>query len=276
MRVILLLVLLGLVGGAAWALGPGQSEEDKARQNLQVRLDEAAVGIRRMLQAHEAFPFERVVVGRMLDNGQIDVRGQLRRDKRLVAGYGIVDSACAETTAAACWKLVHLEAEGRLVALSLDVPVPAEAAIAAADEIAPASVPDQLVKAAVVVEEASPAEIAPAPEPIAAKALPVSTAAQVEAPPPAPAAPADPDSVGSRIADATDAQPPAATHRVARPVINTRAGPGTNNPVLAKLKAGDRLALLGKQGGWGNFLILDGADGGAEVWAALRLLEAAQ
>ena len=66
----------------------------------------------------------------------------------------------------------------------------------------------------------------------------------------------------------------AATHRVARPLINTRSGPGTETAIVTKLRAGARLALIAEQDGWGHFVLLDGDREGQEVWAALRILEA--
>ena len=75
-----------------------------------------------------------------------------------------------------------------------------------------------------------------------------------------------------QIRQAESARRPS-THKVARPVINTRSGPGTDNPVMTQLNAGARLSLIGTKGGWGNFVILDGSAGGQEVWAALSLLE---
>lgn len=66
---------------------------------------------------------------------------------------------------------------------------------------------------------------------------------------------------------------PEATHLVARPVINTRSGPGLNNPVLFRLPKGARLGLLAEDQNWGKFLVLDGDSAGSEVWASLTILE---
>ena len=67
---------------------------------------------------------------------------------------------------------------------------------------------------------------------------------------------------------------PMPTHAVARPVINARSGPGTENQAVARLPEGRRLAMIEEHDGWGRFLVLDGDGRGQEVSAALRILKA--
>lgn len=237
MRIFLVVILVGLISGAGFGWWPkAERESEELTEALRLKA-EAALGIRRMLRADARFDFHNVVVGRVLDDGQIDFRGQMRRGGRAEAVYGFVSGQCADTLAnAQCWDLTHLEANGAVVVLS-DADTKT-AAISAVGQLATArnAQPDTFQTADVSYVASESAQ-------------------QSESPPPD--------------------TPHATTHKVARPVINTRSGPGTDNPVLTRLNAGARLSLIATKGGWGNFIILDGRAGGQEVWAALSLLEEA-
>lgn len=69
----------------------------------------------------------------------------------------------------------------------------------------------------------------------------------------------------------SDDSEPAATHRVARPRINSRTGPGTSNPVVTQLLEDTELSLLETRSGWGRFQIMSGPSKGEAVWIALSL-----
>ena len=237
MRIFLVLILVGLISGAGLGWWPeAERESEDMTEALRLKA-EAALGIRRMLRAHQGYDFRDVVVGRVLEGGEVDFRGQVRRNDRSEGVYGRVSGQCADNLSKAqCWDLTHLEASGTVIALSDGVSDPVTNA-------------------------------------------PRGNLATGQNTPPDPIQTADVNYVSREtiqlLESSETSNRPSATHKVARPVINTRSGPGTNNPVLTRLNAGARLSLITTEGGWGNFIILDGRSGGQEVWAALSLLEEA-
>ncbi|MEM1297806.1 MAG: SH3 domain-containing protein [Pseudomonadota bacterium] len=243
MRLFLVLILLGLIGGAGIGWWPAEERESEEMAEALRLKAEAALGIRRMLRAHPDYDFQQVVVGRVLDGGQVDFRGQMQRQGRADAVYGLVSVQCVEDLAVAgCWNLTYLESSGKLMSFANAADVAQKPVTADDDPVA----------------EAARVNHATARKP---RSDPIST------------------EFGNYVSHETiqleEGFAPSATHLVARAVINTRSGPGTDNPVLTKLNAGARLALIEQRGGWGNFVILDGSAGGKEVWAALSLLEEA-
>ena len=64
------------------------------------------------------------------------------------------------------------------------------------------------------------------------------------------------------------------THRVDRPVVNARTGPGTGNPAVGRLTAGLDLSLVQTRQDWGQFVVLDGKLTGQIVWVAMDILRA--
>ena len=244
MRIFLVLILVGLIGGAGAGWWP-QADRDSDDIAEAMRLKaEAALGIRRMLRAHPEFEFQNIVVGRVLEGGHVDFRGQMTRQGRTEPVYGMVSVHCVDGLAKAeCWNLTYLERNGELLSL------------APSDTIEHAKITDQTLP--------RKTEETPAATPVVQQTTITVAAVDVTS---------DETQTPEPVANLT-ALP--ATHQVARPVINTRAGPGTDNPVLTRLNAGARLLLIETRGSWGNFLILDGTSGGQEVWAALSLLEEA-
>ncbi|MFK7942697.1 MAG: hypothetical protein AB8B85_07290 [Paracoccaceae bacterium] len=246
MRVFLVFTFLGLISGVGLGWWPNDERESAEMAEAMRLKAEAALGIRRMLRAHPDFEFRDVVVGRVLEGGHVDFRGQLQRKGRAKAVYGLVAVHCVDGLATAeCWKLSYLEADGAMVALKPAAPpVLAERSTNVPDE----PLQDETDGGSVVIQ--------------------ASTTGSIET--------SDTHSISDDPADqAEDDDVPSATHLVARPVINTRSGPGTDNPVLTRLNEGARLALINTKGAWGNFVILEGNAVGQEVWAALSLLEEA-
>ena len=70
--------------------------------------------------------------------------------------------------------------------------------------------------------------------------------------------------------------PHVVTHRVDRPVINARSGPGTGNPALGRLAEGRDLSLLKTRQDWGQFVVLEGKLARQVVWVAMDLLRTAR
>lgn len=243
MRLFLVLILIGLIGGAGIGWWPTEERESEEMAEALRLKAEAALGIRRMLRAHPEYDFQQIVVGRVLEGGHVDFRGRMQRQGRADAVYGLVSVNCVKNLAVAgCWDLTYLESSGKLMSFASSADIAQSPGTAGADTVAEAPGVDL----ATALEQAS---------------APIST---------------DSGNYSSReMVQSQEGFAPSVTHLVARSVINTRSGPGTDNPVLTKLNAGARLALIEQRGGWGNFVILDGSAGGKEVWAALSLLEEA-
>lgn len=235
------LILLALVVGAAgyWWMSR-DSEALQAAAAAKVTRAEQEVGIRQMLAGHDTFKFSNVVLTLEGPDGQPEFRGQIESQEAVVAAYGQVQGNCdSEYTRSECWSLALLEADGRPVELSTAPEVPSEEPQQAATGSAEGTAPAQTAAS----DGNAPA---PTPTPTAAPA-----------------------------ADAPAAQPslagPTATHVVTRPRINSRAGPGTGNPIITQLVGDTRLGLLTSQGGWGQFVVIDGPSEGETVWIALSL-----
>lgn len=64
----------------------------------------------------------------------------------------------------------------------------------------------------------------------------------------------------------------AADHLINSPLVNARAGPGTENAVLGRLSDGQTLRLLERDQGWGRFEVVGGEQDGLVAWIAERLV----
>lgn len=251
MRIFLVFILVGLLSGAGFGWWP-QEDRDSREMREALRLKaEAALGIRRMLREHPDLDFHGIVVGRVLDGGEVDFRGLLRAKGRAEAVYGKVSAQCGDALASSgCWALDYLEAGGTQVTLASISNTRTGPSMANQEKLEdPHAQRVTRVKHPTVSKD-------PSGE-LPVDAVHYVSRETIQQPEVSPRAQAD----------------PAPTHKVARPVINTRSGPGTDNPVLTRLNAGARLSLIETRDGWGNFVILDGKAGGQEVWAALSLLE---
>lgn len=267
MRNFLILLVIASAGAAWWWV-----DRDQAAERTQViekaQLASAETGVRRMLAQSDIFEFSAIVVGPRLEDGGWDFRGLLRRDGNFRPAYGRAALICEDGfEAAECWTIGYLEADGKEVPLGAEAQVPdtaSQIAVPAADLPLTSATPSP-----------SPTATPESPPPGAEEGSGTQTPAAGD--PPAAAAVANPQASTEPVVVA-DPQPPAAevpqaTHRVARARINTRSGPGTENPIITTLSAGTLLALIETEGSWGRFLILDGAATGTEVWSALSIVE---
>lgn len=244
---VLLIVLL-----ASSSLWLGSDPERAPGSSLgEVERQMAALGMRKMLRTHAGHSFSSIVIGQTDADGFTDFRGQITVSGQAMPAYGRVRGVCsAGPEQPECWELVSLEANGQ----------PVDLAAAGDDTKAPAWTAVSAVGAPPAPARAAP----PDPVPI------VMAATRNTAEPLAP----DPRRDTVQEADPGTSALPAPTHRVARAVINTRGGPGTEHAVVTRLGRGAALALLEDRDGWGRFVVLDGADEGRQVWAALTILDA--
>lgn len=195
----------------------------------------ATAGARLMLSDHPHLDVRNLVLGVVHPSGTFDFRGRLMQGGRLRPAYGQVKPICTtDQERPSCWTLAHIEIDGQPVT-DLHALVSPE----------PEEEPRQ------VAEAPRPKES----EPLAGGVAFASTAVPEKTDDPKP----EPDR--------------SATHRVARPIINARSGPGTDHPIVAKLKGGVLLEMLESDEEWGRFIVIDSAEAGAQVWAALRILE---
>ena len=171
--------------------------------------------------------------------------------------------------AAECWNIGYLEADGKEVLLDAEAQVPdiASEILAPATDLPLTSATPSPSSAAPPEGQTPGAEEGSGAQTPTAEDPPAATSAAVASP-----------QASTQPVAAPDAPPPAAeapqaTHRVARARINTRSGPGTENPIITTLSAGTLLALIETEGSWGRFLILDGTAAGTEVWSALSIVE---
>ena len=234
------LILLALVVGVAgyWWISR-DTEALKAAAAAKVTRAEQEVGIRQMLAGHETFNFSNVVLTLDGPEGSPEFRGQIESQESVVAAYGQIQGTCdGEFARAECWTHALLEADGRPVELGTSPEVPGGEGV---------EQPEANQQTAATTE--------------------TSTATPATAPPPTPAA--APAAETAAAAPATAG--PEATHFVTRPRINSRAGPGTGNPIVTQLIGDTRLGLLQTQGGWGQFVVIDGPAEGETVWIALSL-----
>jgi len=261
------LVICGLAGGALFLLERGlQATQPVPPAGIDERRE--ALGVRRML-TEARFDFSALVIGIARDDLR-DFRGSLREAGRVRPVYGQARRLCVKgLDAADCWEIGYLQVDGRQVLPAEDAATPIDPAVDLRADDEPAGAP--------VIETADVPAEALVEVPVDVPAEELLAGAPVADGTPRPAAT---ETVTETVTETTtepatsDTAPPAATHKVARPVINTRDGPGTDNAVVTRLNAGARLALVERTGEWGRFVVLDGAESGTEVWAALRILEA--
>lgn len=249
MRFLLILILIcaAVAGGWFW-LNRDRSGEIAAAEARHARA-KAALGMRTMLREHPVYDFKSIVLGTTGADRSVDFRSKVSRSGRMTPAYGQAQPICEQDLELAeCWELTYLQADGQ------DIDLGASEATSQSES-----------KPEVAEEQEPPAEPS---EPATDTSATTSPSAE-----PAVAAPVE-TSVAQTENTISEPSAPPATHRVARQLINTRSGPGTQNPVVTQLQAGAELALLETQDGWGRFLLLSGAERGIEVWAAFSILEA--
>lgn len=235
--------------GYVWMTQPHITEQQAQLKTT----TEAALGVRRMLHRRGDLALTNLVIGIERDPGHRDFRGRLDKGGRLRPVFGQARQMCDTGVGAPeCWQIAYMEVDGKPVTTTPDGAAPAGLIVPAPQ--------DDLVTADIPPKDADPERAAP----LNPRAVPETALARPTMPPKA-----------NAKADRAGIEPgtPTATHQVARPVINARSGPGTGNPVVTKLSAGDQLHLVGQDGGWGQFVIVGGDSAGARVWAALRIVE---
>lgn len=231
------------LGGLAVAV---LSLRDNAASEREHRASIALDGAASMLAERYGLELESLVAGRSLAADRYDFRGALAGEhSRSMPVYGIVELTCeALNRDPGCWQLVVLERDGA----SWD-PRQTEAAEEAAADVATnaaeASAGDET--------STSPA---PAPPATAENAQPERVAT-------APSSMPDPDpgalAADGEVAELAAVDPPreeaAEIFLVAEPVVNGRAGPGTEHAIVAKVTPEMRLELRAQQGDWGRFRV---------------------
>ena len=274
MRILIFLVLIGAAAAGSWVWLNRDRSGEIAAAEASVKWQKAALGMRTLLREHEVYEFGSIVLGSYDAEGAMDFRGQVARSGRMTPAYGKIRPTCEdELDQKSCWELVYLEADGQEVDLGgVSAETPETGAGTGTGEAGTetAAAPDQTDQGSETQAEATTTEAIPATTQTAAES---GTTTGTEAETAAAQPTAETATTGTAESQAEPASPPA-THQVARPVINTRSGPGTGNPVVTRLTQGAQLALLEEQGGWGRFIVLDGEARGTEVWAALSILEA--
>lgn len=236
------------------------TEMTEARQQRE-RLNRSR--IMRILKADERYLFQQVVVGPGDDEiQQLDFRARAYRDGVGQAAYGAIRASCPPPAEDAdCWELASLYVDGVSVHQGPEAAAPA-------DYSAPA-----VSKLAGVALSASQAETTTATlPPVDEKLLAAEPARQAEAP-----AVSSEEVLANILANnpavpvtdtPADLRP---THSVRPSLVNARAAPRGN--ALAQLPRGTPLHMLDRQGGWGQFRVLDGEEAGLEIWIALSVLD---
>lgn len=244
-----------------------------------------ALSIAEVLTSHAGLAVMGIVLGPRSGNER-DFRGLHSIDGRMRPIYGRARAVCTGlATRPACWEIAYLEIDGRQVA--------GRTAAVESDPDRPQGGGDWEIETAdtgsAVSRPTRPAALPPTPPPTPSAATGAAPAA-IAGPPAAPGAGPDlsereatgavpipavrpPAEAAADVPETPVDTAPRPTHAVARPIINVRDGPGTDQPVVARLPEGMRLALIDRRDDWGRFLVLDGASSGREVWAALRILE---
>ncbi|MEM1149375.1 MAG: hypothetical protein AAGI03_02305 [Pseudomonadota bacterium] len=252
-----MIVFLLLVAGAGYGWwitrDPDALRAAAAEKTLRA---EQELGIRQMLNRHDTFAFENILLDMEGPDGMPEFRGQIRSQEALVAAYGQIRGLCeADFAQGSCWEIALLEADGRSVELST------------APEVAVA--PTSETETTQTTQEAGAA-----PQTAAVTGAPATAEAGEEAT--APSEQPEATSETPTTEDASDSSStaeagPQPTHRVTRPRINSRSGPGTNNQVVTQLTEDTPLGLLESRDGWGQFTVMGGPSEGSIVWIALSL-----
>ena len=255
------------------------------------RAQRAADALTKLLVDRYELDLETLTAGRQLSEGRYDFRGALAGDLRGSAPiYGVVELTCAEATAdPQCWTLVTFERDGEIWSPAAGAKQEqAEAEIAGEqDDEDAARVAEQ--------ESATPTAVSAAGEaPTGENAG--GTQAEAEGgvlSDAEPAAETSPDAEDdnetapteseSESASLTPEAPlPAQIFAVTSPVVNGRAGPGTEHAIVMKVTPELRLELIERREDWGRFRVVEGAaaeeqDPGEnaepEPWIWLQLVE---
>jgi hypothetical protein len=271
MRIFLILLVIA-VGGAAWWWFDRDPEAERARLIEKAQYAAAQIGARRMLTQSGPFEFTDIVIGPRLEDGGWDFRGLLRRDGDFRPAYGRAAPVCESNLETAdCWEISYLEADGKEVPLGVNPEAPE-----AVTELPGSEAEQPLTPTPPDTPPIAPTEGSTSGADEVPTATPSVDFGTTEATAVVPAAATDPQAPAEAATapnPGSEVDAPQATHRVSRARINTRAGPGTGNPIVTTLSAGTMLALIETEGNWGRFLILDGEAIGTEAWASLSIVE---
>ena len=271
MRIFLILLVIA-VGGAAWWWFDRDPEAERARLTENAQAAAAQIGARRMLAQSGPFEFTGIVIGPRLEDGGWDFRGLLRRDGDFRPAYGRAAPVCESNLETAdCWEISYLEADGKEVPLGVNPEAPGVVTelpgsepglplTPTAPDTPPATLPEDPPPDTDEASDATPSTVEGATEAATVESAPAAGSQTLTEPAVVPG-------------PASEAEAPQATHKVSRARINTRAGPGTGNPIVTTLSAGTMLALIETEGNWGRFLILDGGAIGTEAWASMSIVE---
>lgn len=254
MRILLILVAAAIIIAGGFWVSRQDPDAERARIMAAAEVAASRVGVQKMLRAQDAFDFSNVVITRDPESDGFEFRAMSFSQGAARPVYGQARTDCGDgLDRAECWRIALLEIDGREYALAR---VPgadpesgqgngAQPTASGSDVAASPSVP-------------TPAEPAP---PAAATVQPASTE-------PAETAGAEPTESTATAGPAG----PSTTHRVNRPVVNARSGPGTNNPVVTRLNNGTALAQISQAEGWGQFMVLSGESEGQVVWVAFSIV----
>lgn len=259
-----MLVFAGIaaVGYGYWAETRKLALDDR---RAAIARGSADLGLKRMLVGHGGYAFSDLVIGRRSPDGHLDFRGRITRDRRSMPAYGQAKPLCEiGLDAADCWQIVYLEVDGMAEAVN-DGPV------LLADLKNRRSRRLDRTERLLETADIKPMLAAPAALPTSVTGIeqpPKSSISVAWAPVPLPR--------GAATSGQDAPEPMAtATHAVALPKINGRAGPGLDWPVITKLRRGTKLVQIGGKRGWGEFQIVGGAvsaPADRKVWAALSVL----
>lgn len=233
--------------------------------------------IMRILKADERYLFQQVVVGPGDDApGQLDFRARAYRDGLGQAAYGAIRASCPlPAEGADCWELASLYVDGVSVHQDSAAATLSERDDPGASKLAGVTATDGqagTLANAVPGADNKSRDLA-SDSTLEVTALTASGQASDQASDPAPSQALDQTRAGT-LANApaaqslTDLRP---THSVRPSLVNARAAP--RGEALAQLPQGTPLYMLDRQGGWGQFRVLDGEEAGLEIWIALSVLD---
>lgn len=263
MRIFLLLVVLVAGAGAFWWISQQDPSVERARLEASARAASAKIGMQKMLRASDVFQFTNVVVSvSQAEDGALEFRAMVIQQGAPRPVYGQAAPNCEDTLESAdCWDLTVLEVDGRPYALT-------ESALEETESASETAAPEETTSQGASSDDSAELDVegttavTPAADEEPAQAVPIqSEDAAIELP-----------VVSETSPDAGERPGPAATHEVARPRINARAGPSTSTAILTTLSGGTPLAQITAADGWGQFLVLSGEAEGTTVWIALSIV----
>lgn len=259
MRVVVLLIAVILIVAGFFWFSYQDPAAERSRLTAAAENATALIGVQRMLRRESVYAFTNVVISRNPDGQGFEFRALSVRQGVARPVYGQVKSLCAQRSdTAECWEIGLLEIDGRTYIEDGTRTVPA-AESTAGGSVAPYA----------GGQDSQNTNVAVTPEPSVVQ--PTVNLEQKEPVVPA-SAPAQPEATSTGELQSAQSIGPSPTHRVDRPVVNARSGPGTENPVVTTLLGGTELAQIDETGGWGQFMVLSGDAKGEVVWISLNIV----